>query len=200
MKVKRWMSGEGEEKSGSARRRRRRRRGVKAVKDWRWDRRRIEVWLCGNAQHHVFSLYLHLEKQMANRSKQRVGNTLRNMQVINHNGHLLLSEGLHKVTVTLIHTKAACLIGTQAILLHPVSSNYSDLFYLNSNLSSMLVLGWRCRLIGRWLAFFPVWSLHVLLSTLVLSSFFTQSKDLHLGPIIGHLTALNGPYVFVSGR
>lgn len=59
--------------------------------------------MCGNVQHHVFSLYLHLEQQMANRTEERVGNTLRNMSVINHSSHLFLSEGLCDVTLTLIH-------------------------------------------------------------------------------------------------
>lgn len=58
---------------------------------------------CGNVQRHVFRLYLHLERQMARRSEQIVGNPLRNLWVINYGSHSFLPKGLYDVTPTLIH-------------------------------------------------------------------------------------------------
>lgn len=58
---------------------------------------------CENVQRHVFGLYLHLERQMASRSEQIVGNPLRNLWVIHHGSRSCLSKGLYDVTPTLIH-------------------------------------------------------------------------------------------------
>lgn len=85
-------------------------------------------------------------------------------------------------------TKAACLIGTWAILLHSLILTSST---------------WKLIWAACWCSGNPVTSqeegLHMLpVSAWVLSGFFPQSKDSHLGPIIGQFAALSWPYVFVS--